>query len=87
MEATGIDPLSAVIGAIAGCCASHGKTPPRFDALADALRFAMAELVEPGLPSDTFVFVYHFPADQAVLASLEPGDPRVARRFEAYFGG
>jgi lysyl-tRNA synthetase class 2 len=86
-EATGIDPLAATLQEIAACCASRGKTPPPFAALTDALRFAVAEFVEPELPKDTLVFVHHYPADQAVLAMLEPEDPRVARRFEAYFGG
>jgi lysyl-tRNA synthetase class 2 len=89
-EATGIDPLYAGMEAVIDHCAARGKTHPEFATLSDALQFAMAEFVEPGLPHDAIVFVYHYPADQAVLATLEPGDSRVARvakRFEAYSGG
>ena len=86
-EATGIDPLSAGIESVIDHCAARGKTHPEFVTLTDALQFAMAEFVEPGLPHDAIVFVHHFPADQAVLAMLEPDDPRIARRFEAYAGG
>lgn len=32
-------------------------------------------------------FVYDFPASQAALAKINPNDPRVADRFEAYFKG
>jgi len=85
-EATGIDPLSTTMQAVADACAAQGKSPPRFTALTDALQFAMAEIVEPRLPHDALVFIYHYPADQAALAVLKPDDPRVAKRFEAYCG-
>jgi lysyl-tRNA synthetase class 2 len=92
-EATGIDPLSAGMEAVIDHCAAHGKTHPEFASLTDALQFAMAEFVEPALPAGDIVIIHHFPADQAVLATIEPGDSRVARlarvakRFEAYVGG
>lgn len=86
-EATGIDPLSTDTQTVINCCTAQGKTHPEFATLTDALQFAMAELVEPGFPADALVIVHHYPADQAVLAMLEPDDPRVARRFEAYCGG
>ena len=87
IETTDIDPLSTNLRAVTDFCVSQGKTPPPFAALTDTLRFAMTEIVEPRLPHDALVFIYHYPAGQAVLAMLEPGDLRVAKRFEAYCGG
>jgi len=86
-EATGIDPLSTGREAVFDYCAARGTVFHSNTTLADALQFAMAEYVEPDFPPGDLVFVYHYPADQAVLAMLEPNDPRVARRFEAYGGG
>lgn len=87
VETTGIDPLSTTINAITGYCTTLGTTPPPFVTLTDALQFVMAEAIEPRLPRDSLVFVCRYPAEQAVLAMLEPGDQRIARRFEAYCGG
>jgi elongation factor P--(R)-beta-lysine ligase len=86
-EATGIDPLTADFEEVAAYCTSRGRDLPSGTSLTDALQFAMAEYVEPAFPDDSLVFVHHYPADQAVLAMLEPNDQRVARRFEAYCGG
>jgi elongation factor P--(R)-beta-lysine ligase len=86
-ETTGIDPLTAALKEVAGFCASRGHDLPRGFTVTDALQFVMAWFVEPKLPKDAIVFVHHYPAAQAVLAVLEPDDPRVARRFEAYCGG
>ena len=86
-ESTGVNPLSATIEKVEACCSEKGRNTPRFSTLTDALQFAMAEIVEPRLPPDSLVFVHHYPADQAVLAVLEPEDARTARRFEAYCGG
>jgi lysyl-tRNA synthetase class 2 len=86
-EATNIDPLAANLKEVAGYCESRGKALFSGATLTDALQFVMAEFVEPALPADALVFVHHYPADQAVLAMLEPDDKRVARRFEAYCGG
>ncbi|MBN2189221.1 MAG: EF-P lysine aminoacylase GenX [Chitinispirillaceae bacterium] len=86
-ETTGIDPLAAGVKDVAGYCESRGKVLFSGATLTDALQFVMAEFIEPALPADACVFVHHYPADQAVLAVLEPDDTRVARRFEAYCGG
>jgi elongation factor P--(R)-beta-lysine ligase len=87
VRTTGIDPLSCGIETVIGHLAARGTAPPRFATLTDALQFVMAECIEPALPPDKVVFVYHYPADQAVLAAIDPADPRVAKRFEAYCGG
>lgn len=43
--------------------------------------------VEPYIGRDKPVFIYHFPASQAALASISTEDYRVAERFEVYFKG
>lgn len=39
------------------------------------------------LPTAQLTFVTHFPAAQAALARIDPDDPSVALRFEAFAGG
>ena len=43
--------------------------------------------VEPHIGKDRPTFIYHFPATQASLAQISPGDHRVAERFEVYYKG
>jgi lysyl-tRNA synthetase class 2 len=47
----------------------------------------LVETVEPTLGRDTPEFLIEYPVDQASLARVKPGDPRVAERFELYSGG
>jgi lysyl-tRNA synthetase class 2 len=51
------------------------------------LQLAMSHLIEPRIGIERPCFVYNFPASQAALARVSVEDPRVARRFELYFGG
>jgi lysyl-tRNA synthetase class 2 len=43
--------------------------------------------VGPALGANALTFLYGYPASQAALARLDPGDPRVALRFELYHRG
>jgi elongation factor P--(R)-beta-lysine ligase len=43
--------------------------------------------IEPHLPPDQMTFIYDYPASQAALARIRPGDPPLAERFELYLGG
>ncbi len=54
-----------------------------FDQCLDYLR---AAVIEPQLPQQTLTFVLDFPANQAALARIRPGDPPLAERFELYLG-
>lgn len=70
-------------------CAHHqqisvvGHTPDR-----DTwLQLLMSEYVEPRIGLDKPCFIYDFPASQAALARIQPGNPPVASRFEVYFRG
>lgn len=47
----------------------------------------MALKIEPALPQEGLVYLVDYPAPAAALARLNPEDPRVAERFEAYLDG
>jgi lysyl-tRNA synthetase class 2 len=51
------------------------------------LDLLLTHCIEPRLPAGTLTFVYDYPASQAALARIRPGDPPVAERFELYLGG
>ena len=51
------------------------------------LQLIMAELIEPSLPSDNFIFIYDYPASQAALSTIKSDDPTLAERFEVYYNG
>ena len=51
------------------------------------LNLLMTHCIEPVLGQDRPCFIYDFPASQAALAKLLPGDPRLAARFEVYVKG
>jgi elongation factor P--(R)-beta-lysine ligase len=43
--------------------------------------------VEPNLGRGRLTFLYDYPASQAALARIRPGNPAVAERFELYLDG
>jgi len=43
--------------------------------------------IEPNIGIDKPIFIYDFPASQAALARIQPGDPPLAARFEVYMRG
>lgn len=51
------------------------------------LDLIMSTIVGPELGRPGLAFVHGFPASQAALARLRPGDPRTAERFEAFLEG
>jgi lysyl-tRNA synthetase class 2 len=51
------------------------------------LQLIMNEKIEPHLGRNQPTFVYDFPATQAALAKIRPGNPPVAERFEVYIEG
>ena len=66
--------------------AGAGQTPagPLRDELLELL---MGAVIGPQLGQGGFTFIHGYPASQAVLARLDPADPRTARRFELYGNG
>ncbi len=83
-----LDPLTAGLAELASAARAAG-----YHAAAEASRrdelldFLMATCVGPNLGRGTLAFVHRYPASQAALAQLDPGDPRVALRFELYCEG
>ncbi len=53
---------------------------------ADLLDLVRTHLIEPALDPSAALFVHDFPAEQAALARIRPGDPPLAERFELYLG-
>ncbi len=51
------------------------------------LHLLLAECVEPHLGTERPLILYDYPANQAALARIRPGDPPVAERFELYYRG
>ncbi|MBN1770812.1 MAG: EF-P lysine aminoacylase GenX [Deltaproteobacteria bacterium] len=60
---------------------------PGADVDDERFAFDLVDKVEPALPRDRGVLVHDYPASQASLARLCPGDPAYAERFELYLGG
>ncbi|MFP4243620.1 MAG: EF-P lysine aminoacylase EpmA [Ectothiorhodospira sp.] len=50
------------------------------------LDLLLSMVVCPAFPPDRLTFLYDYPASQAALARVRPGDPPVAERFELYWG-
>jgi lysyl-tRNA synthetase class 2 len=51
------------------------------------LDLLMSHAIEPKLGRTRPTFIYDYPASQAALARIRPGDPPVAERFEAFVAG
>ena len=81
----GIDPLDARLGHLRKATEALA---PGLDVHAldrdDCLDLLMSLAVAPCLQGLTFI--HDYPASQAALARLKSGDPRLAERFELYYG-
>ena len=86
----GIDPHTATPATLAKCARRLGINTPRgmdgqdLDAWRDLL---LTHAVVPRFPAARPVFVYDYPASQAALARVRPGEPPIAERFELYING
>ncbi len=84
----GIDPHRADAEAFAACAREHDLPPLAGSADRETWRdLILTQLVEPRLGGDGLCFLHDYPADQAALARIRPGDPPVAERFELYCQG
>lgn len=81
----GLDPHRATAETLAACAKNAGLGPVEGLDRDGWLNLLFSERVEPTLKGLTFV--YHYPASQAALARLLPGDPPLAERFELYVDG
>ena len=75
------EPVEGLRAAAAACAPGLRSADLSRD---DCLDLLMSLKVAPAF--EGFTFVVDYPASQAALARLKPGDPRLAERFELYFG-
>ena len=57
------------------------------DTWSDIFSKVLVEHVEPHLGQGRLTILFEYPAPEAALARVKPGDPRVAERFEVYACG
>jgi len=88
-SAADIDPFATSTDEIRQALHARGIDVPdglAEDSLDGWLDLLLTHVVEPTLGTG-LVIISEFPASQAALARLLPGDPPVAARFEVYLGG
>jgi elongation factor P--(R)-beta-lysine ligase len=84
----GIDPHTASVRDMQQAAQSLSLDLPELAGDRDGwLDFLLAMAVAPRLGRDVPVIVFDFPASQAALARLRPGEPPLAERFELYVDG
>lgn len=85
----GLDPFDDSVADMRRSVASHGIAAPADigDARDAWLDLIMSMIVGPKLGRHSLCFVHDYPASQAALARLRPGEPATAERFEAYLDG
>ena len=85
-----IDPHSASVDSLRDCAIGQGIAGAESlplegrDAWLDLL---LSHLIEPHLGAAGMCFLYDYPASQAALARIRPGEPPLAERFELYISG
>ena len=85
-----VDPLhfdAAASVRLTAALAERGIDVPTGLAHAELFDLALATAIVPAWPQGTAVFLYDYPADQAALAAIKPGEPPVAARFEVFLNG
>src|SRR5690348_2858867 len=83
----GFDPLPLDADAFAQAARACGVRPAAGASWDDVFTQVLLERIEPALGIERPTFLTEYPASQAALARLKPGDARVAERFELYAGG
>lgn len=86
-----IDPHTATTSDYAAVASAHEiRVPPNLLQHNDVTVWRdllLTHVVEPGLGQGQLTFIYDYPATQASLARIKPGNPPVAARFELYLHG
>lgn len=86
-----IDPHMATAFDYAAVADAHGiRVPPdllQHNDVAIWRDLLLTHVVEPRLGQERLTFIYDYPASQASLARIQPGNPPVAARFELYLNG
>ena len=86
----GLDPHRTSAPALAACAERQNVPIPPGMPADDPdpwLDLLLTHHIEPRLGPGRLTFVYDYPASQAALARLRPGDPPVGERFELYVNG
>ena len=85
-----LNPHQARVAELAACAEVRGVPIPPGMPMDDAdpwLDLLLTHGIEPKLGRGRLTFVYDYPASQAALARLRPGDPPAGERFELYVNG
>jgi lysyl-tRNA synthetase class 2 len=83
-----LDPFTANLSELAAIAQTVGFEPASGPGQRDELlELLMGAIVGPRLGHNALTFVHGYPATQAALARLDPGDPQAALRFELYCKG
>jgi len=83
----GVDVWTAANGELDRAAERHGVACEGLTDRDAKLDLLMALVVGPKLGHERPCFIYDYPASQACLARLKPGQPPVAARFECYLDG
>lgn len=86
----GLDPHRVTVAELTACAERCRVPVPPGMPLEDTdpwLDLLLTHCIEPHLGQGRLCFVYDYPASQAALARLRPGDPPVGERFELYLNG
>lgn len=85
-----LEPHQARPQELAACAQRNGLSiPPGMpaDETDPWLDLLLTHLIEPHLGQGRLSFIYDYPASQAALARLKPGEPLMGERFELYLDG
>ena len=86
----GLDPHAADMETLIAAARQCDSPPPESMAKEDRdgwLDWLLTERVQAHLGVERPVLLYDFPASQAALAQIRPGEPPLAERFELYVSG
>jgi lysyl-tRNA synthetase class 2 len=86
----GLDPFDSSLDQLRQACAAQLHLSAGLDAETNPdvyLDLLMSSRVGPRLGLAAPAFLYDFPASQAALARIRPGDPPLAERFELFWKG
>lgn len=82
----GVDPFAVSDAELCERLRAEAVLDPAALSRDEALDYLRGAVIEPGLPTAQLSFVTDFPASQAALARVRPGNPPLAERFELYLG-
>ncbi len=85
IDTVGVDPFNADEVQLRAPLAGIGINPQGLTR-DDWLDLLMTHRIQPHFPADRITVIHDWPATQAALAKIRPGNPPLAERFELYLG-